>query len=61
MTIFENDKVAVIQIERSGPLNSGTSILVTTVDGTAIGKMCDIHVCNYCADVCFDLQLMWIT
>ena len=61
MTVFENDGVAVVQIERSEPIFIGVSINVTTSDGTAIGKICDIQVCNYCADVCFDLQLMWIT
>ena len=58
VTVFENDKVAVVQIERSGPLDSEILIHVATVDGTAIGKMCDIQICNYCAGMCFDLQLM---
>ena len=39
VTVFENDKVAVVQIKRSGPLNSGILIHVVTVDGTAIGQI----------------------
>ena len=37
MIIMENDGIAVIQIERSGPLNSAILIQVLTVDETAIG------------------------
>ena len=35
--IMENDGIAVIQIERSGPLNSAILIQVLTIDETAIG------------------------
>ena len=36
---MENDGIAVVQIERSGPLNSAILIQVFTVDETAIGKI----------------------
>ena len=42
MTVFENDREAVVQIKRSGSLKSVISGYVTTVDGTAIGIVCDI-------------------
>ena len=42
--VFENNGEAVVQITRSGPLNSAILIQVTTVDGTAIGIVCDIQV-----------------
>ena len=37
VTIFENVKAAVVQIKRSGPLNSGILIRISTANGTAIG------------------------
>ena len=37
VTIFENDKAVVVQIERSGPLNREISMHVSTVNGTARG------------------------
>lgn len=39
--VMENDGAVIVQIERSGPLNSAILIQVSTVDGTAIGK---IHI-----------------
>ena len=38
MTVMENDEAAIVQIERSGPLNSVTLIQVLTVNETALGK-----------------------
>ena len=37
VTVYENDGVAVVQIERSEQLDSDIMIYVTTVDGTAKG------------------------
>ena len=37
ITIFENDGVAVVQIERSEKLDNDVMIYVATVDGTAKG------------------------
>ena len=37
MMVFENDGIAVVEITRSGPLNSDVSVNVTTADGTASG------------------------
>ena len=39
MTVYENDGMAMVQIERSGPLNSDIFVNITTVDGSAIGKV----------------------
>ena len=36
--IMENDGAAIVQIERSGPLNSAILIQILTVDETALGK-----------------------
>ena len=38
MTVIENDGIAVIQIERTGPLNSDIFVNISTVNGTALGK-----------------------
>ena len=38
VTVSENDGIAVIQIERTGPLNSDISVNIATVNGTALGK-----------------------
>ena len=45
VVVMENDGNAVVQIKRSGPLNSVLLIQVSTADRTAIGKihMCDIN------------------
>ena len=37
MTISENDKAAVVQITRSGPLHSEILIHIATENGTAMG------------------------
>ena len=37
MMVFENDGTAMVEITRSGPLNSDVSVNITTVDGTALG------------------------
>ena len=38
VTVSENDGIAVIQIERTGPLNSDISVNISTANGTALGK-----------------------
>ena len=38
VTVSENDGIAVIQIERTGPLNSDISVNIETVNGTALGE-----------------------
>ena len=39
MIAMKNDGAAVVQIERSGPLNNAILIQVLTVDETALGKI----------------------
>ena len=46
--VMENNGIAVVQIERSGPLNSAILIQVTTVDVTAIGKTLCVTLSKYC-------------
>ena len=41
MIVMENDGTAIVQIERSGPLNSAILIQVFTVNETALGN---IHI-----------------
>ena len=38
MTVSESDGIAVIQIERTGPLNSDILVNISTANGTALGK-----------------------
>jgi len=38
VTVFENDGVVVIHVERSRPLVRKISMDVVTVDGTALGQ-----------------------
>ena len=38
VTVIENDGIAVIQIERSGPLNHEILVNISTVNGTALGE-----------------------
>ena len=37
VTTSENDKAAVVEIKRSGPLHSGILIRIATANGTALG------------------------
>ena len=37
VTVFENDKMAMIEIDRNGPLDGDIYVNITTVDGTALG------------------------
>ena len=38
VTVSENDGIAVIQIERTGPLNRDISVNIETVNGSALGE-----------------------
>ena len=46
--VMESNGIAVVQIERSGPLNSALLIQVTTGDVTAIGKTLCVTLSKYC-------------
>ena len=38
VTVSENDGIAVIQVKRTGPMNSDLLVKISTVNGTALGE-----------------------